>query len=80
MKIFFNLDDEKMQHRIRYNKYVRKREELTTMASWYTVERGFIACDIYFNTEAEAELYCLAMCAVTGDMWHVRRWFGYSAR
>ena len=50
------------------------------MASWYTIERGFITCDIYFDTEAEAELYCLAMCAITGDMWHVRRNFGYSAR
>ena len=50
------------------------------MASWYAVERGFITCDIYFDTEAEAELYCLAMCAITGDMWHVRRNFGYSAR
>lgn len=50
------------------------------MASWYTVERGFITCDIYFDTEAEAELYCLAMCAITGDMWHTRRNFGYSAR
>ena len=69
-----------MQHRIRYNKDVRKREELITMASWYTVERGFITCDIYFDTEDDAELYCIAMCAVTGDMWHVRRWFGYSAR
>ena len=58
-----------MQHRIRYNKDVRKREELITMASWYTVERGFITCDIYFDTEDDAELYCIAMCAVTGDMW-----------
>lgn len=50
------------------------------MASWYTVEHGFITCDITFKTEAEAELYAIAMCATTGEFWHVERWFGYSAR
>ena len=50
------------------------------MASWYTVERGFETCETCFKTEAEAELYAIAMCAVTGEFWHVERWFGYSER
>lgn len=50
------------------------------MTSWYTVERGFITCEICFRTEAEAELYALAMSAVTGQMWWVCRNFGYSER
>lgn len=50
------------------------------MASWYTVEHGFITCEKTFNNYDDAVLYCLAMCAVTGDMWHVERWFGYSER
>lgn len=67
-------------HRICDRMTTVRNRRYEIMASWYTVERGFITCDIYFDTEADAELYCLAMCAITGDMWHVRRNFGYSAR
>lgn len=50
---------------------------MASMSVWYTVERGFITCEITFDTMETAELYAMAMCATTGDMWHVRKNIGY---
>ena len=46
------------------------------MASWYTVERGFITCEKTFGSYEEAALYAMAMTLVTGDMWTVEVNFG----
>ena len=53
-----------------YNIY-SKRKELTTMATWYTVNYGAITCEPTFDTYEDAEIFALAMAVVTGDHYHV---------
>lgn len=53
-----------------YNDY-SKKQEVTTMDTWYTVNLGAMVQEQTFNTYEDAEMFALGLAVTTGELWHV---------
>ncbi len=53
-----------------YNDY-SKKQEVTTMDAWYTVNLGAMVQEQTFDTYEGAEMFALGLAVTTGELWHV---------